>query len=165
MAKKDITITLYVSEIVYEIKNKTHITGLMYREADAVAAANRQVTDEEACMNQIMRSVGDACGTLRHTLSEYLKAETTSGGKTDNIQTDGEVGKIEFTLSMPSNFNKALVGSISAGMHRYIVDEAISLWFGMTGKEDAAQYATYAAADLEALRLAVNERVRPQRPE
>lgn len=162
MAKEKITITLYVSEIVYEIKNRTHITGRMYREADAITAANKQVTDEETCMNQIMRSVGDACGTLRHTLSEYM---TEGAAEADDIQTDSESKTLDFVLSMPSNFNKALTESISACMHRYIVDEAITLWFGMTGKEDAAQYATYAAADLEALRLALNGRVRPNRPE
>lgn len=161
MGKEKITITLYVSEIVYEIKNRTHITGRMYREADATAAANKQVTDEETCMNQIMRSIGDACGTLRHALSEYM---TDGAAEADNIQTDSGNKTLNFVLSMPANFNKALTESISAGMHRYIVDEAMSLWFGMTGKDDAAQYATYAAADLEALKLAVNERVRPQRP-
>ena len=53
--------------------------------------------------------------------------------------------------------------TISTALHQYLVNSAIGDWFTITNKNDASDYITLAAANLEQLREAVNKRMRPTR--
>lgn len=160
MAKKDITITLYLSEILYDIQNKTYLTGRSRTTGqNHEEVAHMQANEDEENENQILRSIGNAFSNLKTKLSEYLNdSETTA----DNILTDKETS-LNVALSMPANYNSATRETIAAALHQFLVNTAIAEWFTITNKTDAADYVTLAASNLEQVREALNKRVRPVR--
>ena len=160
MAPVPITITLYKSELTYDVLNKTFLTG---RSRDAGTnheeVAHMIANEDDENINQVLRSLGNAYATLKTKLSEFLaEADTTA----TNIQ-ESASGNIAITLQMPSNVNKATRDTIAAAMHQYLVNTAIADWFTITDKADAADYVTMAGTNLEQIREALNKRVRPVR--
>jgi len=160
MAKDTITITLYKSELVYEVQNKTYLTGRSRQTGDNhEEVANMQANDDEENANQILRSLGNAFATLKTKLSEYLEESGTSA----NDAQMGGTGNLIVALKVPSNFNKATNDTLAAALHQYLVNTAIGDWFTITNKSDAEDYITLAAANLQQIREAMNKRVRPTR--
>ena len=161
MAKQTITITLYKSELVYDVQNKTYLTGRSRQTGgNYEEVANMQANDDEENANQILRSLGNAFATLKTKLSEYLEESGTSA---NDIQMDG-TENLTVALKVPSNYNPAANDTVSAAMHQYLVNTAVGDWFTITNKADAADYITLAGANLEQIREAINKRLRPVRP-
>ena len=160
MAKKTITITEYMSELLYDIQNKTYLTGRSRQTgANHEEVANMQANDDDENANQIIRSIGNAFANLKTQLSEYLVEEGTTS---NNALISGEKN-LTLTLQMPGNFNQATNDTISTSVHQYIVNSAIGDWFTITNKNDSSDYVTLAAANLDVIREAINKRVRPTR--
>lgn len=160
MAKKTITITLYASELVYDVQNKTFLTGRSRATgANHEEVAHMQANDDEENNNQILRSLGNALGALKTKLSEFISATGTSA---NDALIDGQTN-ISISLSMPSNYNNATVEAITAAAHQYLVNTAIADWFTITNKADASDYVSIAGANLEQIREALNKRVCPTR--
>ena len=160
MAKKTITITEYMSELLYDIQNKTYLTGRSRQTGgNHEEVANMQANDDDENSNQIIRSIGNAFANLKTKLSEYLVEEGTTS---NNALISGEKN-LTLVLQMPGNFNQATNDTISTGVHQYIVNSAIGDWFTITNKNDSSDYVTLAAANLEVIREAINKRVRPKR--
>ena len=160
MAKKTITITEYMSELLYDIQNKTYLTGRSRQTgANHEEVANMQANDDDENANQIIRSIGNAFANLKTKLSEYLVEEGTTS---NNALISGEKN-LTLTLQMPGNFNQATNDTISTSVHQYIVNSAIGDWFTITNKNDSSVYVTLAAANLDVIREAINKRVRPTR--
>ncbi len=79
MAKKTITLTLFVSELVYDIQNKTYLTGRSRQTgSNHEEVANMQANDDDENANQILRSIQNAFGTLKTKLAEWLNDEGTT---------------------------------------------------------------------------------------
>ena len=160
MAKKAIAITLYMSELIYDVQNKTYLTGRSRQTGtNHEEVANMQANDDDENANQIMRSIGNAFANLKTKLSEYINETGTS---TNDKQLSSTVN-LTLSLNMPPNYNNASNDTISTALHQYLVNSAIGDWFTITNKNDASDYITLAAANLEQLREAVNKRVRPTR--
>lgn len=160
MAKKTISITLYMSELIYDVQNKTYLTGRSRNTGDNhEQVANMQANEDEENQNQIVRSIGNAYANLKTKLSEYIE---DSGATANNILLSAS-DNLQINLVMPSNFNPATNDTIGAALHQYIVNSAIGEWFTITNKADAADYLTLAAANLAEIREAINKRVRPTR--
>lgn len=160
MARKTLTITLFMSEILYEVMNKTHLTGRSRETGNNhEEVANMKANEDEENINQLLRSIGDAFATLKTKLAEYL-AET--GTTANNIQLE-QNSELKVALSMPTNYNDSTREALSAAMHKFIVNKTISEWFTITNKSDAADYVSLAAENVEAIREAVNKRTRPSR--
>lgn len=160
MARQTITITLYKSELLYDVQNKTYLTGRSRQNGgNHEEVANMQANDDAENANQILRSLGNAFATLKTKLSEYLEESGTSA---NDIQMDG-TENITVVLKVPSNYNHAANATVSSALHQYLVNTAIGDWFTITNKNDAADYIALAAANLEQIREAVNKRVRPTR--
>ena len=158
MARVSLTITLYKSELIYDVENKTYLTGRSRSDGtNHEAVANMQASEDDENRNQILRSFTSALADLRTKLSEYLSSTSTTGS--DALMDGTE--NISVTLTMPSNYNKATVDTITSALHQYMVNTAIGDWFAITDKIDAADYISKAAANLETLREALNKRVRP----
>lgn len=164
--KKTITVDLQVKEIVYDVMNKTHLTG-MTRKAETTknyeAAAYMQASEDTESSYQIRRSVNDAFAELKVELGEYLNE---TGSTTDNLirkEVDND-GVLTLAFLLPSNFNNSARDSLGGGLHEYIVCKAIFDWFVITNKEDAATYKELADAALERSRKALYMRERPTRP-
>ena len=160
MAKKAITITLYMSEIIYDVQNKTYLTGRSRQTGtNHEEVANMQANDDDENLNQILRSIGNAFANIKTKLSEYIEEKTTTGtNEMLSVDKDLTIG-----LNMPPNYNNASNDTISTALHQYLVNSAIGDWFTITNKNDASDYITLAAANLEQLREAVNKRMRPTR--
>lgn len=160
MAKKTISITLYMSELIYDVQNKTYLTGRSRNTGDNhEQVANMQANEDEENQNQIVRSIRNAYANLKTKLSEYIE---DSGSTANNILLSAS-DNLQINLVMPSNFNPATNNTIGAALHQYIVNSAIGEWFTITNKADAADYLTLAAANLAEIREAINKRVRPTR--
>lgn len=160
MAQKTISITLYMSELIYDVQNKTYLTGRSRNTGDNhEQVANMQANEDEENQNQIVRSIGNAYANLKTKLSEYIE---DSGSTANNILLSAS-DNLQINLVMPSNFNPATNNTIGAALHQYIVNSAIGEWFTITNKADAADYLTLAAANLAEIREAINKRVRPTR--
>lgn len=162
MAKKTITITLYMSELIYDIQNKTYITGRSRQNGNNFEeVANMQANDDDENANQIVRSIQNAYGLAKSKLSEFIEESETTGSN-ELISSEDN---ITVTLKMPGNYNESTVESISSAVHRFIVNTAIGEWFSMTNKADAADYFNLATGCITDIREAINKRVRPTRTE
>ena len=160
MAKKVIAITLYMSELIYDVQNKTYLTGRSRQTGtNHEEVANMQANDDDENLNQIMRSIGNAFANLKTKLSEYINESGTS----TNDKQISSTGNLTLSLNMPPNYNNASNDAISTALHQYLVNSAIGDWFTITNKNDASDYITLAAANLEQLREAANKRMRPTR--
>lgn len=160
MAKKVISITLYMSELIYDVQNKTYLTGRSRQTGtNHEEVANMQANDDDENANQIMRSIGNAFANLKTKLSEYINENGTS----TNDKQISSTGNLTLSLNMPPNYNNASNDTISTALHQYLVNCAIGDWFTITNKNDASDYITLAAANLEQLREALNKRMRPTR--
>lgn len=160
MAKKNIQVTLYMSELIYDVQNKTYLTGRSRRNGtNHEEVANMQANDDDENANQIVRSIGNAFANLKTKLSEYIvETGTSASNKLLTITSN-----LTLALVMPSNFNQATNDTIASALHQYLVNSAIGDWFTITDKNDASDYVTLAAANLDQIREAVNKRNRPQR--
>ena len=162
MSKKTITITLAMTELTYDVMNKTYLTGRSRSNGNNhEEVANMQANEDDENLNQILRSIGNAFAQLKTKLSEFIVTTGTTANNT-LLQMSANM-TLSLTLSMPSNFNAATNETISATVHQYIVNTAIGDWFTITDKNDAADYVKMADNNLEQLREAVNKRVRPER--
>lgn len=160
MAKKVIPITLYMSELIYDVQNKTYLTGRSRNNGkNHEEVANMQTNDDDENANQILRSIGNAFSELKTKLSEFINENGTS----TNDKLISSTSNITLSLNMPPNYNNAANDTISSALHQYLVNSAIGDWFTITNKDDAKDYITLAAVNLEQLREAVNKRVRPMR--
>lgn len=160
MAKKNLTVTLYTSEILYDVMNKTYLTGRSrFIGTNNEEVANMQANEDEENENQLLRSIGNAFSHLKTRLSEYI--EETATTVTNNLLTKDK--NLTITLVLPSNVNQATSDTVSSAAHQYIVNRAMADWFTITNKADAADYAAKAEVNLQELREAINKRVRPVR--
>jgi len=164
--KKTITVTLEVKELVFDVMNKTHLTGVSRNAengANYEATAHMQASEDDEHSYQIRRSINNAFAELKVELGEYLSEDgsTTNNRIKDEIDNDGQ---LTLAFQLPSNFNNSACDSLGSGLHEYIVDMAIYDWFIITDKADAADYATLSTAALERTKKALYKRERPTRP-
>ena len=155
-----ITVTIDLNELVYDIQNKTYLTGRSrgdgknYRQV-----ALMQVNNDDENHNQILRSTGNALAKIKAELSEVLEENTSEGNNTLVSDTSQMILK----LQMPGNFNNAATDSIVAAIHQYIVAYVTSEWFMITNKADTEDYARQAEMSLEMLRESLCKRKKPSR--
>lgn len=155
-----VTIKLDLNEIVYDIQNKTYLTGKSRKDGNNhELVANMQANDDEENANQVLRSVTMAFSNLKTKLGEYLDLDK-SLAVNDLLSRDAPLG---LALKMPSNYNLATVDTIAAAAHQYIVSMAVADWFTITHKVDSQEYKALAEVSLEIISEAVNRRSRPVR--
>ena len=158
--RKNVTITLYMSELIYDVENKTFLTGKARGNGENYEeSADMRANDDAENRNQVMRSIGNAFATLKSKLGEYL---VIAGTTANNVQLSDQ-SNLVVALSMPGNYNTSANDSVTASMHQYIVNLAIAEWFTIFDKNDSTDYLTMAAANLTTLREALAKRVRPVR--
>lgn len=164
--KKDLTITEEVKELIFDIQNKTYLTG-QAREAEGKkpyqAASNMQASDEEENSYQIRRSLVNAFSTLKSLLSEWLQEERTTSNNRVATEIDNN-GQLVLVFKLPLNYNDASADSLGNNIHSYLVNTTIAEWFTITNKEDAEAYVAYSAISLENVKRALYKRIRPKRP-
>ena len=156
-----IIIELKMNEILYDVQNKTYLTGKSRKDgSNHERVANMQANDDEENANQLLRSVAMAFSKLKMRLGEYLDQTATSANNTLLDPSDD----ITLGLTMPSNYNRATVGVLANAAHQYIVSLAVAEWFTITNKSDAKDYAVLAEESLALITEAASKRVRPRHP-
>lgn len=157
-----INVTLDIHEVVYDIQNKTYLTGRSRSDGKNYRqVALMQANNDDENYNQIMRSIGNAIARVKCELSEVLKETKTNSDNTLKLN----VEFITFLLDMPGNYNTASTDSISASIHQYVVAFATSEWFKITNKADTEDYSRLAESSLELLRESLCKRSKPKREE
>ena len=155
-----ITVTIDIQELVYDIQNKTYLTGRSRSDGKNYRqVALMQANNDDENYNQIMRSIRNAIARVKAELAEVLTGDVTSG---DNaLKTDAEA--VVLLLEMPGNYNNSATDSIVAAIHQYIVAFVTSEWFMITNKADTDDYAHVAETSLEMLREGLCKRKKPSR--
>lgn len=169
-----LTIDLSVSELVFDIQNKSYLTGRSrFDGKNDEAVADMKANDDPESISELLRSIQNAYALLKVKLSEYLTTTADKDSKVEVVKDDTAANtaltkydkdtKLQLYLYVPSNFNMGVKEQIAQACHQYIVNSALAGWFLMTNKADANDYLTLATADLQMIREAINKRVRPVR--
>ena len=158
--KKPITLTLKMSELIYDIQNKTYLTGRALSDSGNHAhVANMQANDDDENEAQILRSITMAVSTLRNRFAEYLDTSEASSNNDSLSTVDG----VMIVLQMPSNFNAGVTKTIGEAAHQFIVSSAVADWFAITAKGETADYTASAETALGVLEESLCKRSRPRR--
>lgn len=160
---KTLTITLYMSELLYDFRNKAFLTGRSRKAdgKDVEFASNMQASDDDSDKNQVLRSIQNAYGQLLVELSEGFHGVSTATSKNELLAESN----ITLKLDVPSNFNLGIRDSLSSAIHDYIINKALMDWYMITNKDDAKDYADLSAVALQNIHNAFNRRERPVRTE
>ena len=158
--KKTIQLKLKMSELIYDIQNKTYLTGRSLNDGSNHShVANMQANDDDENEAQILRSITNAYAVLRNRLAEYMEMTENIS---DNTSLEAE-DSIDLTLLMPSNFNSSVAKSIGESAHQFIVATSIADWFAITAKGETSDYSVVAENSLKILEEALCKRSRPAR--
>lgn len=159
--KKKLYIILSMKELLYDVRNKAYIAGQSIATGDNIKAVyNMQAVDDEGNSDRIARSISDALARLKASFSEYIAGEDDV--EADNLPADAKQ-MVMLTFLVPSNYCFTAREDAARSMHGYIVACALSEWFSLTNKAEAASYTEQAAACLAEAHRAINRRVRPTR--
>lgn len=158
-----LTITLYMSELLYDFRNKAYLTGRSRKAdgKDAEFTSNMQASEDETDNNQVLRSIQNAYGQLLVELSEGFVDVAEKTSKNELMTAEN----ITLVLTVPSNFNLGVRDSLTSAIHDYLINKAMMDWFMITNKNDAKDYADLATVSLQNIHNAFNRRVRPKRTE
>lgn len=164
--KKTLTVTQQVKELMFDIMNKSYLTGRA-REATGEkgyeAASNMQASEDEENSYQLRRSLANAFSSLKSLLGEYLDESKTTSDNLIPTAIDSD-GQLTLAFKLPSNYNNASADSLGNGIHAYLVDMAIAEWFTINNKADAQDYIQHSTLSLEIIKRALYKRNRPSRP-
>ena len=160
--KQSISLKLKMSEIIFDVQNKTYLTGRSLETGEKhLHVENMQANDDDENAAQVLRSITMAASVLRNRLSEFMNAPATLATNESMTEDDD----IVFTLAMPSNFNTSVAQTLGEAAHQFIVATAITDWFSITAKGETADYTAAAATSLKVVEEALCKRSRPVRPE
>lgn len=164
MSKVKVQITLYLSEIVYHIQNKTHLAGESAEgDGNFKQVADLQANMDDRNLNQVLRFVTSAANALRTKMAEFI--ETGPEFSANDIQQDyDETTTLTYTLLMPTNYDASTKDDIATAAHDYVVNYAVAQWLAIKRPELSATYTQYATTNLLELRSALYKRKAPVRP-
>lgn len=184
MAKR-IFITLYKTELLYDVQNKTYLTARSRDNGqDPSITANMQANNGESEANQLMRSLGNAFSLLLPKLSPYLcnvvEVKENAAGKcsckyrteidtspddiyvTDNkLVEQADNNEFSIPLKMPDNFNDGFIGAITTALHEYMVSIATAEWFTLSNPQEAVLYYEQANIKLSEAKNYLHARIMP----
>ena len=158
--KKNVTVTLVMDELLYDIMNETYLRGrTVQNDSNYKEVASMFASLDEENQDKILRSIKKAFNEVKTEAGEYL---SESGLSTDN-RLISEESDLELTLTMPSNFNEASTAGVGEAIHDYIVKTAVADWYLVTNKQDAQEYVALAQKSIESIRKSLSKRSRPMR--
>lgn len=162
MARKSLTITLYMSELIYDFQNKAFLRGRSKRasDMDAEAASYIQASDDDEDKNQALRSIQNAYSQL---LVEFSESIQTDNGTTASNELIDDRLNIIIRLSLPSNYPLVLKDALTSSIHDYIINKALMDWFIITNPNESNTYAELSVVAIKNVHEVLNRRERPRR--
>lgn len=159
--KKEVTATIKIDWLLYDIMNETFLRGrTIQNKENHKEVASMFASEDEENREKILRSIKKGFAEVKTELAEYLDEDGTT---TDNSHYDGKED-LTLNLKMPSNFNEAATTGVGEAIHDYLKNTAIAEWYLVTNKADAEEYITLAQKSLASIQQAVSKRSRPTRP-
>ena len=160
-AKKNVTATVKISWLLYDIMNETFLRGrTIQNKENHKEVASMFASEDEENREKILRSIKRSFAEVQTELAEYLNENGTT---TDNSHFDGSHDLV-LNLTMPSNFNEAATTGVGEQVHAYLMNSTIADWYIVTNKGDAEQYYALANKSMELIRQSVSKRTRPTKP-
>lgn len=160
-AKKNVTATIKISWLLYDIMNETFLRGrTIQNKENHKEVASMFASEDEENREKILRSIKRSFAEVQTELAEYLNENGTT---TDNSHFDGSHDLV-LNLTMPSNFNEAATTGVGEQVHAYLMNSTIADWYIVTNKGDAEQYYALANKSMELIRQSVSKRTRPTKP-
>ena len=180
---KSLSITLYLSEILYDIRNKAFLTGRSRETADNQAQISwSQLSGDKPEMGQIMRSVESALAVVQTKLAPYLEEITRERilrkhhppcmphpeepielSAEDDVLMPSEENAITLKLLMPDNYNQAFVPVLSSSIHNFIVAAVLGEWFVISHPNEAKAYLQWAEGESANIKACLEKRIKPIR--
>ncbi|MDY6302434.1 MAG: hypothetical protein SPL96_11155 [Bacteroidales bacterium] len=158
MAKKTVTITLSIEELLYELQDKTYHLSL--GKGDARAADRIQNTHDEERLSLARRFLHTAIADAHAAISEFLP----EGSVVNNNRLRPGGGDVVFSLTLPANYNDGATDGLTAAIHRYIVDRALGEWLAVTDDTQEARLPmAQASIDMAEVKRLLLTRKRPDR--
>lgn len=162
MAKNEVKITIHLSEVIYDIQNKTYISGEVAggNGESAEKVSMQQVDSEEWSNNQIIRSIGNAFSRIQSSISEYWGM---SSADETNVQMQSGARGLVIKLSMPMNYNATTLRDVTQAIHQTLVYQAIYDWYMLVSPSGADVWKEMADEQIGRVRLLLSRRLRPSR--
>ena len=162
MAKNEVKITIHLSEVIYDIQNKTYISGEVAggNGESAEKVSMQQVDSEEWSNNQIIRSIGNAFSRIQSSISEYWGM--SSADETNTQMQSGARGLV-IKLFMPMNYNATTLRDVTQAIHQTLVYQAIYDWYMLVRPSGADVWKEMADEQIGRVRLLLSRRLRPSR--
>ena len=161
-SKKDVTTTIEIKWLIYDILNETFLRGRTIQDdKNYKEVASMFASEDEENYEKVLRSIKKAFSEVKTELAEYL---AESGLSTTNEAIDDDEDLV-LNLTMPTNFNEAATAGLGEAIHDYIKNVAVGEWYLVTNKQDAGEYVQLAQKSLESIRKSVSKRSRPTRPD
>lgn len=140
-AKKEVTATIKIDWLLYDIMNETFLRGrTIQNKENHKEVASMFASEDEENREKILRSIKKGFAEVKTELAEYLDEDGTS------------------------TFNEAATTGVGEAIHDYLKNTAIAEWYMVTNKADAEQYVALAQKSLVSIQQAVSKRSRPKRP-
>lgn len=146
----EITLSVNKTAVYNEVAQTTAYTGDKM-DKDETAYKRIFTTDED--QSELLRFWDEGKNTLCQGLKNFLPVES-----------EDEEGKYSVTLDLSSSFDSGLQPSMERSLFSFFVMSITAKWFAYANKEEAASYASEAAAHLEDIMRKAYFKKKPTRP-
>ena len=157
---RNVTIVLNRAEILGDVINAAHVTGRrLFVPGQEEKAANIQTPEEGVDKYIVARAMSVALANVRSRCARYL----TAGRLMDDDRLEDVEGDYVLNLAMPDRWNYGATTQLTSLMHAHVADYCIYSIFEKTNPQEAEQYLTRAADELERIKGVLELRTAPVR--
>lgn len=157
---RNVTIVLNRAEIMGDVINAAHVTGRrLFVPGQEEKAADIQTPEEGVDKYIVARAMSAGLANVRSRCARYL----TAGRLMDDDRLEDVDGDYVLNLAMPDRWNYGATTQLTSLMHAHVTDYCIYSIFEKTNPEEAAQYLTRAADELERIKGVLELRTAPVR--
>lgn len=136
---KQVTLTFYRQELLYDVRNYSFVEGDIMKEDDA--HARHQVFDvgESGNVDRVTRVLDLATAECVEMLYPYSKTEIPDGQEAlDDVLAETEVYAI--VLALPDTFSLSTVHLLEHLVHEYLVCRVVADWMSITNAGSEANW-------------------------
>lgn len=157
---RNVTIVLNRAEIMGDVINAAHVTGRrLFVPGQEEKAADIQTPEEGVDKYIVARAMSAGLANVRSRCARYL----TAGRLMDDDRLEDVDGDYVLNLAMPDRWNYGATTQLTSLMHAHVTDYCIYRIFEKTNPEEATQYLTRAADELERIKGVLELRTAPVR--
>ena len=157
---RNVTIVLNRAEILGDVINAAHVTGRrLFVPGQEEKAADIQTPEEGVDKYIVARAMSAALTNVRSRCARYL----TAGRLMDDDRLEDVEGDYVLNLAMPDRWNYGATTQLTSLMHAHVADYCIYSIFEKTNPQEAEQYLTRAADELERIKGVLELRTAPVR--